>query len=63
MSSEKQNIEEIYDLFRKTFNSSNREEIDLAEKRLKELGIGFLIKQLISKNILTLFSSLFKTIQ
>jgi hypothetical protein len=63
MSSEKQCIEEIYDLFRKTFNSSNREEIDLAEKRLKELGIGFLIKQLISKNILTLFSSLFKTIQ
>jgi hypothetical protein len=55
MSSEKQNIEEIYDLFRKTFNSSNREEIDLAEKRLKDLGIGFIIKQLISKSILTLF--------
>lgn len=39
MSSDKNSTEEIYDLFRKTFISSNREEIDVAEKRLKELGI------------------------
>ena len=44
INDEKSELLEVLELFQKTFSSHNKDEIDQAEKKLKELGMFILYK-------------------